>query len=345
MSTTLSPTRSGNRAALENRAQIHPERRDVHITTVPELQTFVMLGNYNENIGCAVEYLNISLPEGEGYPAQAVRAVLRMIPNVKCLVLNLPFESPVSLLNGVTLLSLRTLSTNLPHRGLVAFLVTHHFLTALMLGTCGRSATCPLRGLRLEGLQSLQSPSSCFTGITAGPLVTATVNLTRLTSMSALAIHNISSASSRLYSLAVDHFSNDYDILSRVAAAAPNLRKLKLNEKPTTERGEGRLRRPWNDIRGWHLTLLQMTHLEELHLRTSISVATPTSKELDVVTGWANGVGDRAIAHPSLYHIAIIQNASGEHQLSHWFKKGPKGNQVWILVSSALVQRNETFTL
>ncbi|KAI0652977.1 hypothetical protein C8Q70DRAFT_1059734 [Cubamyces menziesii] len=343
MALVLSLTRSGNRAMLETRAQTAPERRDVRISSVPELQTFVMLGHYNEAIGRVVEHLNISLPDSQGYPAQALREALRMVPNIECLILNLPSDSPITLLNGATFLNLRTLSTNLPHRGLVSFLLAHTLLTALILGPCGCSATCPLRELHFPRLESLQSPASCFAGITAGPLITATVNLTRLTSMSALAIQKISSP--LLYSLTVDHFSNDYDILSRVAAAVPKLRKLKLNEKATSERGHGRVRRPWNDVRGWHSTLLRMAELEELHIRTSISVAIPTAKELDVITGWANGVGDRAVAHPKLYHIAIIQDISGQHRLSHWFRKGPKGAEVWQLVSSSAVERNETFTV
>ncbi|KAI0654540.1 hypothetical protein C8Q70DRAFT_1058313 [Cubamyces menziesii] len=344
MALVPSPTRSRQRAWLADSARSLPDWREVRINTLDGVQSFVMMACYNRRIGLVVEDITISLPSGEGYPAQVLRAALGLIPNIECLVLNLPSESPITLLNQFSFTNLRIFSTNLPHRGLASFLYAHTLLTALILGSCGRSTTCLLQGLELRALESLQCPARCFIGIIAGPLVTATVNLTRLTSMSSLAIQNISSP--RLHTLTVDHFSNDYDVLSRVATAVPNLRKLKLNEKPTSERGDGRHHRPWNDLRAWHHTLLQLPYLEELFMRTLISVAAPTSTERDVVIGWAEGVGQRAIAHPKLYHIALMQkNVSGEHQLSHWFKKGVRGTEIWTLVSIAGVGRHETFTL
>ncbi|KAH9854806.1 hypothetical protein C2E23DRAFT_883370 [Lenzites betulinus] len=345
MALILSPTRSGQRASLSESAYSVPERRDVRITSLDALQNFVTLGNYNANIGRIVEDLVICLPGNQGYPAQDVRAALRLTPNIECLVLELPPESPTSLLNGLDFVRLRIFSTNLPHRVLLSFLVTHSSLNALILRGCGRSATCPLRDFELPSLSSLQCPSRCFAGIIRGPLISATVNLSRLSSMSALAVQTISS--SRLHTLTVDHFSTDYDILARVAAAAPNLRKLKLNEKPIPGRRHGQLRRPWNDVRAWHAALLQLASLEELMVRALISIGSPNRPEISIIAGWANGVGRRAVPHPNLYHIAIIQKdvqggAGAQQQLSHWFKRE---TGTWALATSTTLGASQSFSL
>ncbi|TBU28224.1 hypothetical protein BD311DRAFT_807054 [Dichomitus squalens] len=54
------------------------------------------------------------------------------------------------------------------------------------------------------------------------------MNLTRLSSLASLAIQSVSV--SALYSLTTEFYSNELDILMRVAISFPNLRKLKLNE-------------------------------------------------------------------------------------------------------------------
>ncbi|KAH9847485.1 hypothetical protein C2E23DRAFT_890017 [Lenzites betulinus] len=307
------PTRSGRRESLTMSAHSFPVRRDVNIASRGGLETFVLLGHYNANIGRVVEDFRITLPDHEGYPAHELRAALRLTPNIECLVLNLPVESPVTLLNGLQFPNLRVFSSNLPHRVLSTFLAAHPLLVSLALrGSCGRSAQCPLQGLELHHLSDLQCPSRCFVGIARGSLVTATVNLTRLTSMSSLAIQTLSS--SRLYSLAVDYHSTDYDVLSRVAMAIPNLRKLKLNEKPHNQRRYDHSRRPWNDLRSWHRILMTLPHLEELMLRTLTSIAGPTRTESNVVDAWARGIGQRATAHPSLFYIALIQKNTEDGQ-------------------------------
>ncbi|KAI0647289.1 hypothetical protein C8Q79DRAFT_925854 [Trametes meyenii] len=129
--------------------------------------------------------------------------------------------------------------------------------------------------------------------------------------MSSLAIQTLSS--SRLYSLTVDYFSNDYDILDRVAMAVPNLRKLKLNEKHHPQRHHDHARRPWNDLRSWHLTLLRLVHLEELMVRTLVSIPNQDTEP-----------------------------GSNGQLLSHWFK-GAAGE--WSRVAIRNISRTQTFTL
>ncbi|KAI0355759.1 hypothetical protein OH77DRAFT_1511553 [Trametes cingulata] len=338
------PTRSGARASLSLSAFTAPIRRDINLTSCRALEDFVSLGRYNTNIGRVVEDLRIILPLNEGYPAHVVRNVLRLTPNIECLVLEVPTDSPVTLLNGLNFPSLRVFFTNLPHRALVAFLTTHSSLTSLALRACGRGAICPLAGLELSHLVDLQCPSRCFVGITRGPLATATVNLTRLTSIANFAIQSLSA--SRIHTLTVDCFSSDYDILSRVVAAVPNLRKLKINEKHHPQRRHNHARRPWNDLRGWHQALMQLRSLEELMLRTLIPVCGPSRSESRVINGWARGVGQHAVTHPSLFYIALIQKdmtpGSTGQLLSHWFKDHMG---IWKRVSAASIGPTHSFTL
>ncbi|KAI0366440.1 hypothetical protein BV20DRAFT_1055587 [Pilatotrama ljubarskyi] len=338
------PTRSRQHARLTMSAHAAPIRRDINLTSCRALEDFISLGHYNGNIGRVVEDLRIALPLNQGYPAQAVRNVLRLTPNIECLVLDLPSDSPVTLLNGLNFPNLRVFFTNLPHRVLVSFLTAHSSLTSLALRACGRSVICPLNGLELHHLVDLQCPSRCFVGIARGPLATATVNLTRLTSMANLAIQTL--VASRIHTLTVDCFPSDYDILSRVVNAVPNLRKLKINEKFQPQRRRNHARRPWNDLRGWHQTLMRLRSLEELMLRTLVPVSGPSRSEARVVNGWARGVGQHAVVHPSLFYIALIQKDSAPGStgqlLSHWFKDHMG---VWGRVSGAVIGPTHSFTL
>lgn len=92
-------------------------------------------------------------------------------------------------------------------------------------------------------------------------------------------------------------------------------------------------------------------------LRTLASVTRPNRTELNVVTGWARGIGARAVPHPSLYHIALLQRgpagpligpavgAAGgvpQQRLSHWFRGGAGA---WTRMSLTTVGPSESFTL
>ncbi|KAI0363072.1 hypothetical protein BV20DRAFT_1058363 [Pilatotrama ljubarskyi] len=343
-----SPTRSRQRASLVMTALSTPTCQDLRISSLEGLQNFIQLGAYNANIGRVVEDLRITLPRDSGYPAQAVRAALRLTPNLESLVLDLPPQSPITLLNGLEFPNLRVFSTSLPHRALVSFFNLNPSLSALALQDCGRSGTCPLSGIELRDLCNLQCPSRCFVGITHGPLVSATVNLSRLTSMSSLAIRSL--CSSNLHSLTMDYFINDYDSLLLVVSTTPNLRKLKLNEKAQPQRRhDGGVRRPWNDLREWHRALLRLPYLEELMLRTLICICGPTRTELEIVTAWACGVGRHSVPHPSLYHIALIQRdpaqaagVASQQQLTHWFKNAAGA---WERLNTTVVGPSKSFTL
>lgn len=205
----------------------------VRLARLDALEHFIALATINPLIGNAIQVLTIALPLRNGYPAQIIRDSLGLTPNVDTLVLILPDSSPATVLNGVILPRLRVFSTNLPHRVLPLFLSLHPLITGLSLEACGSRAECSLRDLNLVRVSDLRCPARCLEGIARGQVEVATVNLTRLASMAALALQSLST--SPLYSLSVEFFSDDYDILSRIVSAAPTLRKLKLVEKPRTQ--------------------------------------------------------------------------------------------------------------
>ena len=82
-------------------------------------------------------------------------------------------------------------------------------------------------------MTDLQCPASCLRHIASGQVATATVNLTRTTSYSLIAVPFLSS--SPLLSLTIDFYQSDHDVLTRIVSAAPLLRKLKLIEKPRAQ--------------------------------------------------------------------------------------------------------------
>ncbi|RDX39483.1 hypothetical protein OH76DRAFT_1491102 [Lentinus brumalis] len=334
-------TRNRRHHALVNQACTTRIQTTVRLSSLGKIQLFVALATLNSTIGHAVQDLIISLPLHAGYPAQLVRDCLQLTPNVDNLLLVLPSFSPVTVLQGVSLPRLRTLSTNLPHRILLVFLTLHPSITALALDACGGRNRCPLRNLNLAHFSDLKCPAQCLEGLARGQVAVATVHLTRLASTATLAIRALST--SPLYSLAIDFFSDDYDILARVVAAAPLLRKLKLIEKPRVQRRYHHARRPWNDLQEWHRMLLQLPFLEEFMLHTPIRLSGPRRPEQVIVNSWANGTTRRAARHSNLYHISILQQGPiGDAQsLSHWFRR----RGLWERVSAVVVDRDHSFVL
>lgn len=312
----------------------------MHLRSVQSLELFVASAYRDATIGHAVEDLTISLTSD--CPSDAVRQCLRLSKNVESLILNLPHSCATTLLDGIQLPRMQLLSTNLPHDSLVSFLARHRGLRSLVLRYCGKGWDCPLRHISLAHIVELQCPSRCLPAIASDKVARATVNVTRLASNAVLAIHAL--ARSPLYCLTIDFLANDYDMLQKVAAAAPKVKKLKLVEKPwpqvssssdfmryvlshCQQRRKHQMRRSWNDIRAWHQALLRLPCLEELALQALVHISTVERPEARIITGWANGSVRRATPHPSLYHIALLQPTLEplHFQQTEWFKASPKG--------------------
>ncbi|TFY62459.1 hypothetical protein EVJ58_g3837 [Rhodofomes roseus] len=312
----------------------------VHLTTLESLELFVNSANRTSSIGCAVEDLTIILPPRQDYPVHAVSQCLRLTPNVEALVLDLPHQPPTNILDGVVLRNVRLLSTNLPHECLTSFLVTHRSLKSLILRYCGKGSACPLRRLDLSHITDLQCPSRCLPAIAHGKVVRATVNVTRLASNAVLVVHALSK--SPLYSLTIDFYPTDHDVLARVAAAATTVKKLKLVEKSRPQRRGGHTaRRPWNDAASWHRALLALPCLEEIALETDALISTPRRSEAQIISSWANGITRRKTPHPRLYHVALLQPGPDcdTRQHTEWFRSNSKG--VWERVVNRTGNRTD----
>lgn len=188
-----------------------------------------MAMSYNAMIGLALEDLEIALPARISHPGALLRRCLQLTPNIEALVLTLPVTTPKSLLNNVKFPNIRLFSTNLPHHTLIKFLSNHPTIVTIVLGQCGRTSDCALRSVDLHRVTELQCPSHCLSGIARGQVSVA--NITLASSVHA-AINAL--ASSPLFSLVIEFYSNDYDILERITRAAPRLTRLKLIEKPCT---------------------------------------------------------------------------------------------------------------
>ena len=87
--------------------------------------------------------------------------------------------------------------------------------------------------------------------------------------------------------------------------------------------------------------LLRLPFLEELMLRTTVSVTGPRRPEQLVVTSWANGTSRRADRHPNLYHISILQRGpvATAQSLSHWFRR----TGTWERVTALQVNATHSF--
>ena len=70
---------------------------------------------------------------------------------------------------------------------------------------------------------------------------------------------------------------------------------------------------------------MRIPALEVLMLRTVAAISGTHRSEAAVIVGWTKGRGGRT--HPSLFHIAIIQQ--GSPRLTHWFLKEGRWERVY----------------
>ncbi|PIL35292.1 hypothetical protein GSI_02017 [Ganoderma sinense ZZ0214-1] len=225
MSFTQAP--NVTQAPAVNQAPVTPGV--LHIHRMETLQALIDLAAFNPSVGHSVRDLTIALPVNTGDTAYAIRRALRMTPNVEKLILTVSFPLPAYLLGGVTFPGLNKFSTNLPHSALPSFLHRYPSITHLSLRGVD-CTTCPIRGVHFPHLIALQCSSRCFrTGIGHGHFVHADDRLA-LVPVSNEATRTIPTL--RIEILALDFFPDKRDIVANVAGTAPNLRTLKLNEKP-----------------------------------------------------------------------------------------------------------------
>ncbi|TFK82414.1 hypothetical protein K466DRAFT_500376, partial [Polyporus arcularius HHB13444] len=263
----------------------------------------------------------------------ALRNTLRLTQGVTDLTLFLPNNTPPDIFLLVHLHNLRLFKTNLSHRTIAQFLGRHKSLTHLVLGACGRVDECPLAALDLRHITSLECDASCVGAIAHGNLTHLTIdNRSPARYMSSI-LRDLAAPASSLYSLTIDFFADDTDILQSIALASPMLKKLKLIEHPSRRRAS--TRRAFNDHLSWHRGLRKLAFLEELSLRTSAPLVRRSGElaaERRLIMGWATGIRtDRKKAlrqgHPRLYHVRIWYGATVQSRaLTKWFRDG----QTWL---------------
>ncbi len=191
-------------------------------------------------VGAAVRELTIDLappvfaePQSLSVYCSAMRNTFRLTQGVTDLTLILPKNTPGDIFLLIHLHNLRLFKTNLPHRTIAQFLGRHKSLTHLVLGACGLVDKCPLAALDLRHVTSLECDASCVGAIAHGNLTYVTIeNRDPDRYMSSL-LRDLAAPASSLYSLTIDFFVDDTDILQSIALVSPRLKKLKLIEHPS----------------------------------------------------------------------------------------------------------------
>lgn len=175
-------------------------------------------------------------------PFRLIQAILRRTRNITTLRLHFSFE-PSRRILPLTLVfhNLTTLDVNIPHANLAQFLVKHSDIQNLVLGGPCDLPTCPLTGCHLPRLEDLVCLPGCVRALASSgsPLQRLGVlhnpvqeysfqmellNRTRIPSLCILT------------TLHLDFDHTIMDLLTRIDAAAPGLRFLKLTESPLSDR-------------------------------------------------------------------------------------------------------------
>jgi hypothetical protein len=171
----------------------------------------------------------------------SVRAILKRTKNITALCLQFSFEPDRCILPpALVFQSLTTLNINIPHAALAHFLLKHKEIQNLVLSGPCDSPTCPLTGCHLPRLEDLVCRPGCVRALTSGgPLRWLGVRhntvqdrsfqLTQLLDLTPIP------SSCILTTLHLDFDHTVTDLLTRIDAAAPCLRFLKLTESPFSD--------------------------------------------------------------------------------------------------------------
>ncbi|KAI1782176.1 hypothetical protein LXA43DRAFT_906548 [Ganoderma leucocontextum] len=296
-----------------------------HINSIEDLYQFIDDAEVETRVATAVTDLTVKL--GEPAPIAALRQCLSLVINVTDVVLLLPLHTPPHLLAGLHLPKLELFKTNLPHRDLLPFLGLLPNLSVLCLDSCHRHAderVCPLSGVNLSSVLTMECPAGCASGATRGELVRLTLDDRASIIGIPQALRSFGAPS--LSYLSLDFFPDDYDVLQEIVSAVPRLRKLKLLEKHQKTRRQSHSRRAWNDVARWSGWLSKLTYLEELALRTAASVvrnAANVNCEKATLLRWISGTQRQAKhrpRHPTLSHIRVWYRCRdvGNSVITHW---------------------------
>ncbi|KAI1795830.1 hypothetical protein LXA43DRAFT_1090464 [Ganoderma leucocontextum] len=308
------------------------------ISSIENAQRFVDDMSVKIRSGTRIQDLIIrlsGLPVFQDAHILPIYTSLQLVPHLTDLTLLLPATTPPDLLLDVNFGGLQFFKSNLPHAVLAAFLARHQSVSVLVLGPCGPTRRCPLLEVDLAHVTDLECDAECVRSLAHSDLFRLTIGKSTGGPRIGVVFRTSPMCASGLYSLTIDFFPDDVDVLDNLSLFAPFLRKLKLLEqRGASVRRVQSGRRPFNDALTWARALRKLRFLEELSLQTSAGlVRQPGNYDLErsLVLGWVYGVRTRALrrppasakAHPSLYHVRIWYGARGNEQaLSKWFKDG-----------------------
>ncbi|PIL29463.1 hypothetical protein GSI_08405 [Ganoderma sinense ZZ0214-1] len=307
------------------------------ISTIENVELFVHEMSVTVRSGTGIQNLTIrltGLPIFQETLVAPIRTSLQLVPELTDLTLLLPLAPPPDLLLNLKFKALQFFKSNLPHTALTTFLARHHSVSDLVLGPCGPAKPCPLYDVDLSHVTNLECEATCVRSLAHSDLFRLTIGKSTEGPRVGVVFRTSPVCVSGLYSLTIDFFPDDIDVLDNLSLFAPFLRKLRLLEQRGAFRHNRSGRRPFNDALVWARALRKLRFLEELSLQTSAGlILRPGDYHLErsLVLSWVYGVRTWALrrpppsakAHPTLYHVRLWYGARGnDPALSKWFKDG-----------------------
>ena len=201
------------------------------------------MAKYQRDIVPRVDIVEVLDKAGSLASFNFVRAILKCVKDITTLRIQIAFEPDRCILPpALAFQNLTTLHVNIPHATLAHFLVNHIDIQNLVLdGPCDL-LTCPLTVCHLPRLEDLVCLPGCVRALTSAgsPLqrlgvLHNTVQDYSFQTMQLLDLTRIPS-SCILTTLRLDFDHTVTDLLTRIDAAAPGLRFLKLTESPFSDK-------------------------------------------------------------------------------------------------------------
>ncbi|EGO23489.1 hypothetical protein SERLADRAFT_438797 [Serpula lacrymans var. lacrymans S7.9] len=232
-------TRSQGHKIVEQMALRRAVQSVIFVIHADFLDSFLDAALYNNNLATSVQSLHIIFHRTFP-PIPKLRQCLLAIRNVVDLELQLPRASAanwVRLLQGIRLPRLELLHTDCPPFSLAQFLNEHAAITHLNMS--GRNYRghdyYELANTRLSFLSEIEGPSSCVTSLVrdspTSRVAAHCVNNADFALPLICLLSSLSTSTTALTVLQLDFDPTDYDLLRRIANAAPFVTTLKLVER------------------------------------------------------------------------------------------------------------------
>ncbi|KAI0708442.1 hypothetical protein C8Q76DRAFT_799707 [Earliella scabrosa] len=313
-----------------------PAKPVVIVASAQDLHDFEQAVKSDWQVASLVRELTIVLCTP--FPVDALRFCLLSSINVVDLVLVLPTAGFDDVLANVHFGRLELFKTNLPHRFLAPFLVSHDTITDLCLDGCGRAPNeqCPLRHLDLGHVTTVECGNECVIATSHSALLRLTAeHMGHASPSPSTFLRTLNAPLVALFEMKLDFFPDDYDLLDQIVIVAPRLQRLKLLERPRAYRRDTQSRRSWNHSTRWSNSLFRLDRLEDFALRTASELtSSPSSpaKELQTVRKWSTKITrpSRSAAckhsHPSLRFLRLWYRCeeAGGGIMTHWSKTSGK---------------------